>query len=46
MGKEMAKTTIVFLNDIFDSYLEYIGMLQQIIESNPHVGILLFNYPG
>lgn len=42
----MEDELILVVHDIFDSYSEYIEMLQEIIKKQVNKKILLFNIPG
>lgn len=44
VGKPYQNVFIV--NDIFDSYIEYISMAKELLEEAKNTRIILFNYPG
>jgi hypothetical protein len=37
---------IIIINDIFDSYIEYISMVKEILEEAINTRFILFNYHG
>lgn len=37
---------VVIVNDIFDSYIEFISMAKEVLEEAENTRFILFNYPG
>ncbi len=37
---------VIIVNDIFDSYIEYISLAKEILEEASNTRFILFNYPG
>lgn len=38
--------SIFIINDIFDSFTEYINLLEKMLQNKDNIKIILFNLPG